>query len=131
MISEHGNTFHVPFAAMGSGSLAAVSILEANYREDLTEEEAIELAADAIQAGIMYDLGSGSNVNIFSITKDGTDKKFGYRVFNNKMFKDESLFSFENKKVEVTKKQVIDWNEIKVTSNVIPNSNSYSMMELI
>ncbi len=116
---------------MGSGSLAAVSILEANYREDLTEEEAIELAADAIQAGIMYDLGSGSNVNIFSITKDGTDKKFGYRVFNNKMFKDESLFSFENKKVEVTKKQVIDWNDIKVTSNVIPNSNSYSMMELI
>lgn len=116
---------------MGSGSLAAISILEANYKEDMSEEEAIELAADAIQAGIMYDLGSGSNVNIFSITKNGTDKKLGYRVFNNKMFKDESLFNFENKKVEVMKKQVLEWNDIKITSKVIPNSNSYSMMELI
>lgn len=29
------------------------------------------------------------------------------------------------------KKQVLEWNDIKITSKVIPNSNSYSMMELI
>lgn len=55
---------------MGSGSLAAMSIFEAEYREGMTEDEAKELVAKAISAGIFNDLGSGSNVDLCVIKKD-------------------------------------------------------------
>lgn len=35
-IFPHGSTDNLPFATMGSGSLAAMSVFEAEYREDLT-----------------------------------------------------------------------------------------------
>ena len=49
---------------MGSGSLAAVSILEEGWRPDMEEEEAKKLVRDAIAAGIINDMGSGSSVDI-------------------------------------------------------------------
>jgi 20S proteasome subunit beta 2 len=58
---------------MGSGSLAAVSILETKYRDDLTLEEAKLLCIEAIEAGIIHDLGSGSNVDICVIKKDSIE----------------------------------------------------------
>ena len=42
---------------MGSGSLAALGILEAKYQENLSIENGINLAAEAIEAGIFHDLG--------------------------------------------------------------------------
>jgi hypothetical protein len=54
---------------MGSGSLNAYSILESRYRDNLTMEEATQLAIDAIKAGIIYDNGSGSNVDFVQITE--------------------------------------------------------------
>jgi 20S proteasome subunit beta 2 len=42
---------------MGSGSLAAVSVLETKYKDDMTREEAKQLCIEAIEAGIIYDLG--------------------------------------------------------------------------
>lgn len=49
---------------MGSGSLAAMAMLESQYKDDLTEEEAKKLVTNAIRAGIFNDLGSGSNVDL-------------------------------------------------------------------
>jgi len=57
---------------MGSGSLAAMSVFETQWKTDLTREEAIKLTSDAIQAGIWNDLGSGSNVDVAVITKEKT-----------------------------------------------------------
>jgi len=125
-MSPHGNSMHVPYAAMGSGSLSALSVLETNYRDGMTEKEAIELAADAIQAGIFYDLGSGSNVNIFSVKKDGTEKLYNHRTFNTKMFKDETLFNFQNKN-EVLSKYNYQWKDISVEKVEVNNN---TMMEL-
>eukprot|EP00897_Mesotaenium_endlicherianum_P005800 jgi/Mesen1/5248/ME000263S04356 len=68
-IYPHGSTDTLPYATMGSGSLAAMAMFESGYKEDMTKEEAIELVASAIRAGIFNDLGSGSNVNICTITK--------------------------------------------------------------
>jgi 20S proteasome subunit beta 2 len=65
----------VPFTTMGSGSLAATSILETGYKDNMTQEEAIELVKNAIEAGIFNDLGSGSNVDIFIITKKACEKR--------------------------------------------------------
>jgi 20S proteasome subunit beta 2 len=35
-IHNHGSTDKLPFVTMGSGSLAAMAIFEANYKDDLT-----------------------------------------------------------------------------------------------
>jgi len=70
-IYPHGSTDMLPFTTMGSGSLCAMSILESEYREDLTVEEGKQLVAKAIRAGIFNDLGSGGNVDVCVITKEG------------------------------------------------------------
>ena len=41
-----------------------MAVLETNFKEDMTKEEAIELCSKAIEAGIWNDLGSGSNVDV-------------------------------------------------------------------
>jgi len=41
---------------MGSGSLAAMGILETRYKHDMNEQEAVDLVKDAIEAGIFPDL---------------------------------------------------------------------------
>uniref|UniRef100_A0A6U6S2W2 Proteasome subunit beta n=1 Tax=Zooxanthella nutricula TaxID=1333877 RepID=A0A6U6S2W2_9DINO len=70
-IYPHGSTDMLPFTSMGSGSLCAMSILESEYREDMTVEQGKELVSKAILAGIFNDLGSGGNVDVCVITKDG------------------------------------------------------------
>lgn len=61
------------FMSMGSGSVAAYGVLETSYRDDLTLEEARQIAVNAIKAGITYDLGSGSNVDYVVLTRGKTD----------------------------------------------------------
>jgi len=68
-VYPHGSTDSLPFATMGSGSLNAMAVFEADYREGMGEREAIELVARAIRAGIYNDLGSGSNVDVCVIRK--------------------------------------------------------------
>ena len=63
-IYPHGSTDKLPYVTRGSGSLAAMSVLEGGFKDDLTEGEAITLVAAAIRAGIWNDLGSGSNVDV-------------------------------------------------------------------
>lgn len=70
-IYPHGSTDMLPFTTMGSGSLAAMSILESEYNQDMTIEQGKALVAKAIRAGIFNDLGSGGNVDVCVITKEG------------------------------------------------------------
>lgn len=55
---------------MGSGCVCAMSILEEGYKDDMSREDAIDLAVRAIKAGIYHDNASGSNVDICVITKE-------------------------------------------------------------
>ena len=68
-IHPHGSTAKLPYATMGSGSLAAMAVFEAKWKPDLEEEEAKQLVSEAIQAGIFNDLGSGGNVDMCVIKK--------------------------------------------------------------
>ncbi|CEG49442.1 20s proteasome subunit beta 2 [Plasmopara halstedii] len=68
-IYPHGSTDKLPFVTMGSGSLAAMSVFEHGYKDDMTEDEAKSLVQEAILAGIFNDLGSGSNVDVTTIKK--------------------------------------------------------------
>ena len=74
-ISPYGNSMRLPFTTMGSGSLAAMAILETRFKDNMKEEEAVELVKDAIEAGIFNDLGSGSNVDIYVVRRNGCEKK--------------------------------------------------------
>eukprot|EP00584_Thalassiosira_punctigera_P007218 CAMPEP_0172536158 /NCGR_PEP_ID=MMETSP1067-20121228/7962_1 /TAXON_ID=265564 ORGANISM="Thalassiosira punctigera, Strain Tpunct2005C2" /NCGR_SAMPLE_ID=MMETSP1067 /ASSEMBLY_ACC=CAM_ASM_000444 /LENGTH=302 /DNA_ID=CAMNT_0013321183 /DNA_START=162 /DNA_END=1070 /DNA_ORIENTATION=+ len=71
-IYPHGSTGKLPFTTMGSGSLAAMAVFEADYRDDLEEEDAVRLVQRAILAGVFNDLGSGSNVDTCVIRTDGS-----------------------------------------------------------
>lgn len=71
-IAPHGSTAKLNYTTMGSGSLAAMAIFEADWKEDMSEEEAVKLVQRAIGAGIFNDLGSGSNCDICILRTDGT-----------------------------------------------------------
>ena len=71
-VHAHGSTDKLPYVTMGSGSFAAMSVFETQWKHQMTREEAIKLASDAILAGIFNDLGSGSNVDVCIITADKT-----------------------------------------------------------
>jgi 20S proteasome subunit beta 2 len=77
-ISPNGTSFKLPFATMGSGSLAAMSALETGYRDGLTEDDAKKLVAAAIKHGIFNDPYSGTQVDLCVITKDKTEDIVGY-----------------------------------------------------
>eukprot|EP00919_Chromeraceae_sp_WS-2016_P062642 GHVR01148278.1.p1 GENE.GHVR01148278.1~~GHVR01148278.1.p1 ORF type:complete len:278 (+),score=50.51 GHVR01148278.1:36-869(+) len=78
MVYPHGSTDMVPFTSMGSGSLCAMSMLETGYRDNMSTDEASKLVASAIKAGILNDLGSGSQVDVTVITKEGVQTTLAY-----------------------------------------------------
>jgi 20S proteasome subunit beta 2 len=80
-IFPHGSTQRLPYVTMGSGSLAAMAVFESRFQEDMDEESAIKLVQDSIRAGIFNDLGSGSNVDITVIRKEGDVSRF--RTYEN------------------------------------------------
>lgn len=71
-IAPHGSTAKLNYTTMGSGSLAAMSVFESSWREDMTEDEAVRLVQRSIGAGIFNDLGSGSNCDVCIIRNDQT-----------------------------------------------------------
>jgi len=86
-VYPHGSVDSLPYATMGSGSLAAMAVLESRYKDDLDEKEAISLVSEAIQAGIFNDLGSGSNVDICVLSKkDGMTMLRNYLKPNERLY---------------------------------------------
>ncbi len=59
------------YMATGSGSPIAFGVLEDNYRDDLTIDEAVQIAVRAVRAAMMRDPGSGEGVIVATITKEG------------------------------------------------------------
>jgi len=68
-----GSNDKIPYAAMGSGTLAAMSVLEHGWRPDLDRDQGKQLVREAISAGVFNDLGSGSNIDLCVITKKGAE----------------------------------------------------------
>lgn len=83
-IYPHGSTDKLPYATMGSGSLAAMSVFESRWKPDMSEEEGKKLVRDAIAAGVFNDLGSGSNIDLCVIRKDATEYLRTYEEANKK-----------------------------------------------
>ncbi|CCC71558.1 hypothetical protein NCAS_0H02480 [Naumovozyma castellii] len=74
-IHAHGSTDVGYYLSLGSGSLAAMAVLESHWEPEMSKEAAVELASQAIQAGIFNDLGSGSNVDV-CVMEVGKDAEY-------------------------------------------------------
>jgi len=70
-VYPHGSVDKLPYAAMGSGSLAAMALFETKYKADMTLEEAMALCTEAVKHGIDNDTGSGGNIDLMVITPEG------------------------------------------------------------
>ena len=82
-IYPHGSTSKLPYVTMGSGSLAAMSVFETEYKDGMDEAGAVALVKNAIRAGIFNDLGSGSNVDVTIIRAGGASEAIrGYETPN-------------------------------------------------
>ena len=110
-VHAHGSTDKLPYVTMGSGSLAAMSVFETQWKSKLTREEAIKLAADAIQAGIFNDLGSGSNVDVCVITEEKTTLMRNYITPNVREQKQRN-YRFKRGTTAVLNEKVITREEI-------------------
>ena len=78
-IGASGSLTDLPFVAQGSGSYAAQSVLDRRYRPGLSPQQAMEIAADAVEAGVLNDMGSGSNINVCLITAGGVEAHESFR----------------------------------------------------
>lgn len=78
--------YSAPYHTTGSGSLAAMAILETLYKEDMSKEDAIKLCVAAIEAGIYHDLGSGSNVDVCVITRSKVEMFRNLKHDNSKVY---------------------------------------------
>jgi 20S proteasome subunit beta 2 len=88
---------------MGSGGLAATAIMEAQFKENMTEAEAKQVCINAIEAGIYNDEGSGSNVDVCVITRKGGTVYRNIKSDNFKIFSKPGGYKFKPERVEVLK----------------------------
>lgn len=59
------------YAAVGSGAEIAIGLVENGYTENMTEDQARNLAVRAIRSAIKRDVSSGDGVDLLFVTKDG------------------------------------------------------------
>jgi proteasome beta subunit len=69
-LDPFGSLTEEKLIATGSGSPVAYGVLEPRYREDLSFEEAVELAFMSVSASIRRDAGSGDSVDVAYVLKD-------------------------------------------------------------
>ncbi len=70
-IDMFGSVEEKTYVTTGSGSPVAYGLLEEEYRDDLTVEEAKVIALKAVKAAITRNIGTGDGINVSVIDKDG------------------------------------------------------------
>jgi proteasome beta subunit len=66
-----GSVIPDDYAAVGSGAEIAIGLVENGYAENLSEDEAKDLAVRAIRSAIKRDVSSGDGVDLLFVTRDG------------------------------------------------------------
>ena len=70
-IDMFGSVEEKSYVTTGSGSPVAYGLLEEEYRENLSVEEAKVIALRAVKAAITRNIGTGDGINIAIVDKDG------------------------------------------------------------
>jgi len=94
-VYPHGSTDSLPYVTMGSGSLAAMSVFESEFKPDMDVEAAKALVHAAIMAGINNDLGSGGSVDMMVIHADGNTPLRNYARPNERKYRKKGGYQFE------------------------------------
>lgn len=66
-----GSVLPDDYAAVGTGAELALGIMDAEYKPDMSEEKAKELAVRAIKSAIQRDAASGDGIDVLFVTKNG------------------------------------------------------------
>jgi len=64
------------YIADGSGMMYATGTFEANYKKNMTSQESVKLAVQAVNSAMQRDTGSGNGVEVYQVTKDEIKKVF-------------------------------------------------------
>ena len=59
------------YAAVGTGAEMALGVLDPQFKKDLTEAQAVDLAVKSVRAASMRDSASGDNIDVVVMNKDG------------------------------------------------------------
>jgi proteasome beta subunit len=70
-IDMFGSVEEKNFVTTGSGSPVAYGLLEEEYKDNLTAEQAKVIALRAVKAAIVRNIGTGDGINVAIIDKDG------------------------------------------------------------
>ena len=104
-IAPHGSTAKLPYTTQGSGCLAAMSILEAGWKPNMTEYEAKKLVAESVKAGILCDGYSGSKVDIVVVNKNGAEVTRPFEIVCDKGER-EGVYSYKKGSTAVRSEKV-------------------------
>jgi len=80
-IDMFGSVEEKSYVTTGSGSPVAYGLLEEEYKEDVTVENAKIIALRAVKAAITRNIGTGDGINVAIIDKNG------FRLLNNEQKK--------------------------------------------
>jgi len=72
-IDPAGGTLGDDYVVTGSGMQLAYGAIEGSYDPEMSMEEAMQLAAGAVQSAVERDTGSGNGVYLAEITGEGVD----------------------------------------------------------
>ncbi len=76
-----GGVMSDDYTATGSGMQLAYGVLERDYTDDLTNDEATGLAARAVKSAVERDTASGDGIYLAEITSDGVEIQ-GHKDFD-------------------------------------------------
>jgi proteasome beta subunit len=65
-----GSVLPDDYAAVGTGAEMALGVMDSEYRSNITEQTAKELAIKAIKSSIQRDSGSGDGIDILFVTRN-------------------------------------------------------------
>lgn len=74
LLSLDGSLIEETMVSTGSGSPVAYGLLESEYEEDLTVEEALPLAVKALSSAMERDIATGNEIKVAVITEDGFEE---------------------------------------------------------
>ncbi|KAG2471646.1 MAG: Proteasome subunit beta [Nitrosopumilales archaeon] len=74
-----GSVLPDEYAAVGTGAESALGVLDPQFKEKMTEKEAVELAKKAVKSAILRDSFSGDGIDFLVINKEGC-KEFSEKL---------------------------------------------------
>ncbi len=74
-----GSVLPDDYAAVGTGAETALGVLDPQFKENMTEKDAIELAKKAIKSAILRDSFSGDGIDVLVINSQGS-KEFSEKL---------------------------------------------------